>query len=290
MFPNAPEIGFGQWMVFAFPLSVFMLLVVWIILYFIFFSKIKPVGALPSDFFKIHYQKLQKYSFEEKIVTAGFFLFVFLLLFRTDLNIGSFTLPGWTNILSHPEYIHDGTIAIAISIALFIIPTKVKQNNRILDWNTAKQLPWQIIILFGGGFVLAKGFVHSGLSVLIGEMIRNSVFGNQVFNILLVTGIMVFLTEVTSNTATTQIILPVLGGITIIAGINPLVFMIPAAIAASMTFILSVTTPPNAIVFGSGKLTIFDMSKVGLFLNIISIIFITLFMFLLGGFIFDFSL
>ena len=286
-FPSAPEIGFGQWMLFALPLSVFMLVSLWLLMYFIFFKQIKTQNNVSSNIFKAQYLKLGKYSYEEKIVTVGFVLFALLLLFRADIKISDFTIYGWANLLPNPKFINDGTIAITISILFFIIPSKNIKRDTILDWKTANKLPWQIILLFGGGFALAKGFVSSGLSLWIGELIENSVFENPFLNILLVTSIMIFLTEVTSNTATTQILLPILAGLAISTKTNPLIYMIPATIAASMAFMLPVATPPNAIVFGLGKIKISEMVRMGLILNIIAIILVSIFVYYLGFNIFD---
>jgi sodium-dependent dicarboxylate transporter 2/3/5 len=286
-FPNAPEIGFGQWLVFALPLSAFMLISLWLLMYFMLFKKIKTQSKIPLNIFRTQYAKLGKYSYEEKIVTTGFLLFALLLLFRTDIKISNFTIFGWSNMLPNSKFINDGTIAIAISILFFIIPSKKQDKGTILDWQTANKLPWQIIILFGGGFALAKGFISSGLSLWIGELIENSVFDSLFFNILLITTVMIFLTEVTSNTATTQILLPILSALAISTKTNPLIYMIPATIAASMAFMLPVATPPNAIVFGSGKIKISEMAKFGLLLNIIAIILVSIFVYYLGGEIFN---
>ena len=286
-FPNAPEIGFGQWMFFALPLSVFMLLSLWVLMYLLLFRRIKTQNNVSSNIFKTQYSKLGKYSYEEKIVTIGFVLFALLLLFRVDIKISGFIIHGWSNLLSVPSFINDGTIAIAISILFFIIPAKITKKDNILDWKTANKLPWHIIILFGGGFALAKGFVNSGLSLWIGELIENSVFENPFFNILLITSVMIFLTEVTSNTATTQILLPILAGLAISTKTNPLIYMVPATIAASMAFMLPVATPPNAIVFGSGRIKISEMARMGLVLNIIAIILVSIFVYYLGFNIFD---
>ena len=286
-FPNAPEIGFGQWMFFAFPLSIFMLISLWLLMYLFLFRNIRPTNVISSNIFKTQHSQLGKYSFEEKIVTIGFVLFALLLLFRVDIKISSFIIPGWSNLLPNPKFINDGTIAIAISILFFIIPAKENKKTNILDWKTANKLPWHIIILFGGGFALAKGFVSSGLSLWIGELIENSVFENPFFNILLITSVMIFLTEVTSNTATTQILLPILAGLAISTKTNPLIYMVPATIAASMAFMLPVATPPNAIVFGSGKIKISEMARMGLILNIIAIILVSIFVYYLGFNIFN---
>lgn len=282
-FPSAPEISFGEWMFFAFPLSVILLLILWLFLYFVFFKKIKNINDSGiKAILEEERRKNGKISFEEKIVAIAFVLFAILLVFRKDLELGFLTIPGWANLLKSPNFINDGVVAISIGILLFLTPTKREKAKTILDWETMKDLPWGIVLLFGGGFALAKGFVSSGLSLWIGNELGGFFFENQLLNILIVSGLIIFLTEITSNIATTQIMLPVLGGIAVSVGQNPLLLMIPATIAASMAFMLPVATAPNAIVFGSGKIKISEMARVGFFLNIIALIVIVLYIWFVG--------
>jgi sodium-dependent dicarboxylate transporter 2/3/5 len=282
-FPNAPEISFGEWMFFALPLSIILLLILWLFLYLVFFRKIKNIDDSGiKAILEEERAKNGKISVEEKIVSVAFVLFAVLLVFRKDLDLGLFIIPGWSNILKTPSFINDGVIAISIGILLFLIPAKSKVAKSILDWETMKDMPWGIVLLFGGGFALAKGFVSSGLSLWIGNELGAFFFENQLLNILIVSGLIIFLTEITSNIATTQIMLPVLGGIAISVGQNPLLLMIPATIAASMAFMLPVATAPNAIVFGSGKIKIAEMARVGFFLNLITLLIIVLYIWFLG--------
>lgn len=145
-----------------------------------------------------------------------------------------------------------------------------------MDWKTAEQIPWGIILLFGGGFALATGFKESGLSLWLGEQLA----GFQSLHPLLltagITSLVTFLTELTSNTATVETILPVLAGLAVSIKMNPLLLMLPATIAGSLAFMLPVATPPNAIAFGTGKLPMIRMVKAGFFLNIFGIIIVTL--------------
>jgi len=159
--------------------------------------------------------------------------------------------------------------------------------HHIMDWETAKKIPWSIILLFGGGFALAKAFVESGLSVWIGNQI--AVFANLPLFvlILIIVTIMIFLTEVTSNTATTQMLLPILAALSLSLKIHPLLLMIPATLAASMAFMLPVATPPNAIIFGTNRIRISTMAKTGLVLNIIGIIIVSVTVYFWGSYIFD---
>jgi len=286
-FPDSPEIGFGQWMMFALPITVIMMIVLWVYLYLVFFRKKGHLDtSIDPAIFKNQYKALGKISFEEKIVLIDFIMFALLLLFRSDINISSFKIPGWANLFSQPKFLNDGTVAIAVGIVLFLIPSKEK-GERILDWETARNMPWRIILLFGGGFALALGFVESGLSVWIGNRLGTVLNFHPIVITITITTVVIFLTEVTSNTATTQMLLPILAGLAISDKINPLLFMLPATIAASMAFMLPVATPPNAIIFGTGRIEIKDMAKTGFFLNLIGIVIVTATIWILGVYVFD---
>jgi len=156
-----------------------------------------------------------------------------------------------------------------------------------MDWEAAKGIPWNIVLLFGGGFALASGFKESELSMWFGSQL--SFVGNYhpIIIIAAICFMMTFLTELTSNTATTEMLLPILAGLSVSIEINPLLFMLPATLSASMAFMLPVATPPNAIVFGSGRLRVMDMARNGLILNLIGVILITLTIWFMGRYIFD---
>jgi len=145
-----------------------------------------------------------------------------------------------------------------------------------MQWEDAEKLPWGIIILFGGGFALAEGFKSSGLSEAVSILFQGVKGSPTILIILVITATMIFLTELTSNSSSTVIILPILASLAATTGINPLMLMIPATISASMAFMLPVATPPNAIVFSSGRFDISQMARTGLILNIIMIAVITL--------------
>jgi sodium-dependent dicarboxylate transporter 2/3/5 len=159
-----------------------------------------------------------------------------------------------------------------------------------MDWHAAVKLPWGIVILFGGGFALAAGFEQSGLSNWLGGQLVG--FGQYppVLIIIVVCLMMTFLTELTSNTATTQMILPILASLAVAIKINPLMLMIPATLSASCAFMLPVATPPNAIIFGSGRITVNQLVKTGILLNFIGVVIITLAIYLLGRYVFNIDL
>jgi len=282
-FPDAPEISFGLWTIFALPLTLVMLAVIWILLTKIFFKSNKTI--IDKHTIDDEYKALGKMSSDEKSVMIIFVLTAVLWMFRNDLNIGAFHLPGWSNLLSSPKLIDDGTVAIFMSMLLFFIPSKNK-GQMILGKDAFGRLPWGIIILFGGGFALAAGFSESGLSESLGKMLSGAADNPLLVTIASVSAGLTFLTEMTSNTATTQTILPILASVSKATGINPLLLMIPATISASFAFMLPVATPPNAIIFGSGKVRIADMVKVGIVLNLIGIIVTTVLFLTWGRFVF----
>jgi sodium-dependent dicarboxylate transporter 2/3/5 len=170
----------------------------------------------------------------------------------------------------------DPGIAIIAALLLFIIPVRPRQHEFVMDWETAAKLPWGLLILFGGGLSLAAAIQHNG----VGEFIGNQVAGLAGFPslalVLLVTAIIVFLTELTSNTATAATFIPILAAVAPGLSISPYALIVPAAIAASCAFMLPVATPPNAIVFGSGYVRISQMVRAGFWLNLIGIVLVTI--------------
>lgn len=204
--------------------------------------------------------------------------------------IGSLVIPGWTGIMPQPGMIDDGTVAIVIASLLFIIPARSKDGGRLMNWETASKLNWGIVLLFGGGFALASGFKESGLSLWVGDSMAGLDQCPAFLIVGTICGAITFLTELTSNTATTEIILPILGSLSVAMKVNPLLLMIPATLSASCAFMLPVATPPNAIVFGTGQIKMADMIRCGIILNLIGIVLITAYMFLVGLVAFDINL
>jgi len=275
MFPDAPEISFADWMVFALPAGLILFVFAWLFLY-LKFGRSSKKQPLEKNLLKKQYRELGAPSYEEKAILIVFLSLAILWITRAGFEFGSFKIPGWQDLFRNPEYLNDGTVAIALSIVLFALPSRNDPGKRLIDWNTAKRLPWGIVLLFGGGFALASGFKESGLSSWFGEQLSFVSFMHPVFIIALVALLMTFLTELTSNTATTEMILPVLAGLSVATKIHPLLFMLPATLSASMAFMLPVATPPNAIIFGTNKLRVIDMVKTGIVMNIAGTIVITL--------------
>lgn len=286
IFPEMTEISFADWFIFAIPVTILLFIAAWLLLYFMYRPK-NSWDNIQLNEFKNEYDNLGKAKPEEKIVLILFILLAFLWIFRSGFNIQSFVIPGWSGIFKTPSYINDGTVAIFIALLLFIIPSSTQKGERIMNWETANKIPWNIVLLFGGGFALAQGFVDSGLSVWFGEQLAGLANVDSIVLTLANVTMMSFLTELTSNVATTEMILPILAGLSTAIEINPLLLMIPATLAASLAFMLPVATPPNAIIFGTNRIKIKDMVKTGILLNITGIIVATLIMYFWGTVVFD---
>lgn len=289
-FPSGPEISFSAWMMFALPFSVLMFAVVWIYLYVLFRPLRHEWVRLERNTFSKQIKEMGQMRQEEMVVFVIFIVLAFLWLFRTDLDFGLFAIPGWSGIFPESTFINDGSVAILMAIILFIIPSASVPGSRLMNWETAKKLPWNILLLFGGGFALASGFKESGLSLWFGEQLRWISSYHLFLVILFIALIMTFLTELTSNTATTEIILPILAGIAITIEINPLLLMVPTTLSASMAFMMPVATPPNAIIFGTGRIKVLQMARTGLILNLLGALLIAGMMYLWGTYIFDINL
>lgn len=178
------------------------------------------------------------------------------------------------NAASGAFFAGDGTVAITMAILLFLIPSR-QDGEPILTASIFRKLPWGIVLLFGGGFALARAFGDSGLSLWIGHHVeRFSEFPTLGVTAGICT-VMTFLTELTSNTATTQMALPILGAAATAMGIAPYLMMVPATLSASCAFMMPVATPPNAIVFGTGHVRVYQMAKTGILLNLVGIVLIT---------------
>jgi len=287
MFPHAPSITFLQWMLFALPTGLLLLVAAFILLYLKYVkgtttnqaAKDLPLWQMKKD--------LGPMGQEERIVLISFLLMALLWITRSDIEIGTTVIKGWASYFGKPAFINDGTVAIALSLPLFMISAKRHAGSRIMDWETASHLPWDIVLLFGGGFALANGFRDSGLSLWLGGQLQGISVFPPIFIILIICLFVTFLTELTSNTATTEMMLPVLSGMAIATHTHPLLFMVPATLSASMAFMLPAATPPNAIIFGTRRLTISEMARTGFWLNLIGAAIITAAFYFLGSAVFD---
>ncbi len=257
------EISFFQWFLFGAPIAIFLLILCWVYLTrfaFTFKQKAFPGGQAEIDRLK---KNLGPMSYEEKMVGVVFGLAAFCWISRTYLLQP--IIPG----------IDDTIIAIFFAIVLFLIPSN-NQKGVLIRWEEAVQIPWGIIILFGGGMALAKAFDSSGLALWLGNQMTLLQGVSLLLLILLLVTAVNFLTEITSNLATTAMLMPVLAPMALKVDVHPFALMVGAAVAASCAFMLPVATPPNAVVFGSGYLRIPDMVQKGIWMNLISILIVTL--------------
>jgi sodium-dependent dicarboxylate transporter 2/3/5 len=288
-FPDAPEVSFATWFAFGFPLGLVMLLVLWLQLGGTLGKAVSKLRIAPDEL-RNQYRALGTMRFEEGAVLAVFSTLALLWLTRTGLEIGAVRLPGWNQLFDSPEYVRDGTIAIGMAVLLFLLPAPSAPGQRLLDWDVARRAPWDIILLFGGGFALASGFAASGLSLWVGHRLEGLGTLHPIVMLLLICLLISFLTELTSNVATTEMILPVLAALAVVVGVNPLFLMIPATIACSLAFMLPVATPPNAIVFGTGKVPIQAMVRGGFIFNLFGVALVTAGMVVAGKALFGIDL
>lgn len=257
------EITFTQWLMLGLPISIILLFTAWIYLSrYAFKLEIEAFPGGNDEIIRLK-NELEPMGKEEKWVAIVFALTAFCWMTRD--YILQPLLPT----------IDDTIIAMISGITLFLLPSK-ESEKKILNWNEAVKMPWGIILLFGGGMAIAKGFEVSGLAAWIGSQISIIEQLNLFLMILVLVAFVNFLTEITSNLATTAMLLPILTSIALQLDVHPYSLLVSAAIAASCAFMLPVATPPNAVVFGSGYLKIKDMTKNGLLLNIFSIFLIVI--------------
>ncbi len=267
------RIGFGQWMLLGVPVTLVALPVVyWVLTRVSFRLGREPVAGM-AELLAAERAKLGGFSRGETIVATVFAL----------------TAAGWVTqpwLAKLVPGVSDTLIAMAGALVLFAIPVNVRRGEFALGWDTAKTVPWDVLLLFGGGLSLAGVIEKHGLSRYLGELCG----GLAGFPMLLTLAIVCFgilmLTELTSNTATAATFLPITGALALSLGQNPLLFLVPTALAASCSYMMPVGTPPNAIVFGSGRVTLPQMAKAGLWLNLALVPILLGVIWLLGGWVF----
>lgn len=263
------EIGFLEWMRLALPLVVLFIPLAWLVLtglvYKVSNEPVPGVARLLRD----ERDGLPPWSRGEVLTFCVFLLTAGSWISRPLLNKlgigGVYPFAGLT----------DSGIAVLAAVVLFIVPVNLRRHEFLMDWSTAVRLPWGLLLLFGGGLALAAALVDTGFSAYIGNQAGLLGGWPAWAVVMLVTTMIVFLTELTSNTATTATFVPILLAVATGLGMAPVLLILPAAFAASCAFMLPVATPPNAIVFGSGLVTIAQMARAGFWLNVIAIFLIT---------------
>ncbi len=262
------EISFALWMLFAVPLVIMFLPVVWWLLSRVIYRvSNQPIIGVDALLDRLH-SELGPMSRAEKLTLLIFLLTAGAWVTRPLLS--QFTVGGVAPLAG----LTDSGIAIIAALTLFVTPAHLAEREFLMDWPTAVRLPWGLLILFGGGLSLAATLDRSGFSAFLGSQASILSPLPILLIVALVTGLVIFLTELTSNTATTATLIPVLYAVAIGLGINPFLLIIPAGVAASCAFMLPVATPPNAIVFGSGLVSIPQMSRAGFWLNLVAILLI----------------
>lgn len=271
------HIGFGQWMLVGVPLSVTFMALAWLILTTVFKPEMKEIPG-GREVIRGELEAMGPISKGEVLVGVIFLLAALSWVF----------VPILLQITGSKLNITDALIGMLAALLLFIIPVDRKRGVRLIDWETAKEIPWDVLLLFGGGLALSKMFSQSGLSLWIGELAKGLSVLPVILIVAAVTALVIFLTELTSNTATAAAFLPIIGGVAVGIGLtdgapqNIMLLTIPVAVAATCAFMLPVATPPNAIAYGSGYVKIGEMIKGGLWLNLVGIVLITAVVYLLA--------
>jgi sodium-dependent dicarboxylate transporter 2/3/5 len=259
------EIGFAQWMAMALPLSIVMLFIIWWLMTRVIFD-------LKGRVIKGAHELISERAARQGKMSTGEVRVAFLFA----LLATAWVLRPWLSRLAPGLDLDDTVIAMAAAVLAFLIPVDIKRGVFLMNWEWAQRLPFGVLILFGGGLTLAAAISKTGLAAWIGTQL--AVVGGlpPVLIVVVMITLLIFLTELTSNTATTAAFLPIVAALAISLGEHPLLLVVPAALAASCAFMLPVATPPNAIVFASGQLSIAQMARAGILLNLVAIVVITM--------------
>jgi len=262
------QISFADWMVLGVPLALTMLVVCWVWLTQFHFRMPKTEQGQTDASVRLH--ALGAMSRSQKLVLMVFALAAFSWISQQ-------WLVKWTGLP-----ISDTVIALCAAALLFLLPGEKGSGTALLEWKDSQNVPWGVLLLFGGGLSMADQIQKTGVAELLAQQLQSLDGVPPILLLVAVTSLIIFLTEVTSNTATAAAFLPLLGPVAVSMELSPLYLVVPAALAASFAFMLPVATPPNAIVFASGKLQIKDMVRAGLVLNLVGIVAISLFSLWLG--------
>ena len=287
--PDLPAIGFMQWSMVCLPIVVIFLPITW--LYLCRFGGSVSLSAIrfssSQSVIRDELKKLGPITIPEKRVLAVASSTGLLWIFRAPLELGSFTLPGWSQMFPVPGHVHDSTVAMAMAVLLFILPSgkgREVRGGRLLDWKSAARgIPWGIVFLIGGGFALAAGITKSGLALWVGSWLgaMGGVLGWVL--VIAICALTTAMTETTSNVATVLMLSPAIAAMAGEVGVHPYLLLIPMAVTSSFAFTMPVATPPNAIIFSSGWIKIPQMFRAGIALDVIGLLIVPLAVFALGA-------
>jgi len=299
-FPHLKPISFLDWCLVAVPVVAVFLPLAW--LYLCRFGGELSLGRIEftatATVIDEERRKLGPMSAPEKTVLAVSAVTALLWIFRQPIRIGEVTIPGWSALFPEARFLHDATVAVTAAVVLCLLPVnraggmawRGRWERFIMDWRTIEQgLPWGIVFLFGGGFALAAGMEQSGLAAWFGQGLAN-LAGTPVWVIFPAACLLaVLLTEMTSNVATVLMIAPVLAEAAVEFGVHPYLLLFPATLMASFAFMLPVATPPNAVVFSSGWITVPAMFKAGVALDALALVIVPAIVYVLGSMVFQFG-
>jgi sodium-dependent dicarboxylate transporter 2/3/5 len=273
LFPHAPTITFAQWMLFGVPYLLLAVPACWLLL--IVTSRVPRGEAVPLE--RLGLAKPGAMSRAEKTALILCCATALLWIFRADINLGSLKIPGWASLFPAAKMINDATVAVAMAFLAFLLP--VGEGQRLLDWSEFKTIPWDVLILFGGGFALADALEASGFSKWAGAQL--AFVGNwaPVLMIVAMCIVVTLLSEVASNVATATAMMPIAAALATSIGVHPYFLMLPAVLAASSGFMLPVATAPNTIVYATNYVPVRSMARAGLLLDLVCAMIITLLMF-----------
>ncbi len=273
LFPHAQTISFAQWMLFGVAYLIVLVPVCWLIV--VHTARVPKAAAIPIE--KLGIAKPGPMGRAEKMTLVLCAATALLWIFRADISLGARTIPGWANLFPSAKMIGDATVAVAMAILAFLLPAG--EGKRLLEWEEFKRIPWDVLILFGGGFALAEALEISGFSKWAGA--RLSFVGGwaPVLMIVVICIVVTLLSEVASNVATATAMMPIAAALATSIGVHPYFLMIPAVLAASSGFMLPVATAPNTIVYATGFIRVKAMARSGILLDLAAAVVITVLIF-----------
>lgn len=284
LFPGGPAPSFLQWMLLGAPLAAVFTFLAWLYLTrWMFAIPNRPLGL--GEALEGQLAPAGRMSAGERRVLAVFLMTALLWITRADMTLGALSLPGWSSLLPGGKGIGDGTVAILATMALFIVPAGGGEKGALVDWNDSRRIPWGVLILFGGGFALADAVHRTGMDAWLADVLgkvldsgERSGAADLALAIIGVSVFSVFLSEVTSNTAMATLLMPLLASLSLSLGLHPFTLMLTSTFANSLAFMMPSGTPPNAVVFASGRLGMGQMVRAGFLLNWIGILLVALMM------------